>query len=185
MFLHTLQYKEGIMKTRRLIIRGFKESDLDDFYEYARVKDVGEMAGWKPHSSKEVSRSILNQFINNPEVFAIEERATHKMIGSIGLHDKPFDEHDSTYRQRELGYVLSKDYWNRGLMSEATRRIIRYAFNDLKLDRITVAHFIDNARSQAIINKLGFTFVKYDTYYAKTLGKTFREKKYVLYNPNK
>lgn len=173
------------MKTRRLIIRGFKASDLDDFYAYARMKDVGEMAGWKPHSSKEVSRNILSQFINNSEVFAIEERATHKMIGSIGLHRRPFDEHDAIYRQRELGYVLSKDYWNKGLMSEATKRIVDYAFNDLNLDRLTVAHFIDNARSEAIIKKLGFTFVKYDTYYAKTLDKTFKEKKYVLYNPKK
>jgi ribosomal-protein-alanine N-acetyltransferase len=173
------------MKTNRLIIRGFKYSDLDDFYEYASTKGVGEKAGWKPHTSKTVSKTILKQFIGNPEVFAIEERNSHKMIGSLGLHNKPFDDLDDSYRQRELGYILSKDYWNQGLMSEATKAIVHYAFRTMNLDRLSVAHFIDNKPSEAIIQKLGFTFVKYDTYYAKTLDKTLKEKKYILYNPRK
>jgi len=173
------------LKTKRLIIRGFKRSDLDDFYEYASKKGVGEMAGWKPHTSKEVSKTILEQFIDNPEVFAIELRDTGKMIGSLGLHNKPFDDDDDQYRQRELGYVLSKDYWNQGIMSEAARALVDFGFYTMNLDRISCAHFIDNARSEAIINKLGFTFVKYDTYYAKTLEKRFKEKKYILYNPRK
>ena len=173
------------LKTKRLLLRGFKQYDLDDFYEYASKRGVGEWAGWKPHSSKEVSRAILEQFIGNPEVIAIEHRKTGKLIGSLGLHEKPFDENDDLYRQRELGYVLSMDYWNQGLMSEATRAIVDYAFNTLKLDRLSCAHFIGNKRSEAIIKKLGFTFEKYDTYYAKTLHKTFKEKKYILYNPNK
>jgi len=173
------------LKTKRLFIRGFKPTDLDDFYEYASKKGVGEMAGWKPHSSKEVSKAILNQFIDNPKVFAIELRSNGKMIGSMGLHNKPFDDDDDQYRQRELGYVLSKDYWNQGIMSEATKALVDYAFYTMKLDRLSCAHFIGNARSEAIIKKLGFTFVKYDTYYAKTLDKTFKEKKYILYNPRK
>lgn len=173
------------LKTKRLFIRGFKRSDLEDFYAYAKVKGVGEMAGWKPHSSKKVSSAILEQFIDNPEVFALELIDSGKMIGSIGLHKKPFDEDDNFYRQRELGYVLSKNYWNQGLMSEATKAIVNFGFNAMNLDRISCAHFIGNTRSEAIIKKLGFTFVKYDTYYAKTLDKTFKEKKYILYNPRK
>ena len=47
------------LETQRLILRPWKESDLCDFFEYASVDGVGEMAGWKHHESVEVSREIL------------------------------------------------------------------------------------------------------------------------------
>ena len=48
-----------ILKTERLLIRPWRQSDLDDFYSYASVDGVGKMAGWKPHESKEESKIIL------------------------------------------------------------------------------------------------------------------------------
>ena len=53
------------IETDRLILRPWRESDLDDFYEYARVDGVGQMAGWQPHETVEVSRNILSHFIEN------------------------------------------------------------------------------------------------------------------------
>ena len=47
------------LKTERLLIRPWRQSDLDDFYSYASVDGVGQMAGWKPHESKEESKIIL------------------------------------------------------------------------------------------------------------------------------
>ena len=38
-----------VLETERLIIRAWKETDLEDFYEYAKVDGVGQMAGWNPH----------------------------------------------------------------------------------------------------------------------------------------
>ena len=51
------------LETQRLLLRPFKQTDLDDFYEYASVEGVGEMAGWKHHENKEQSLEILNSFI--------------------------------------------------------------------------------------------------------------------------
>ena len=59
------------IETERLIFRPFKETDLKDFYEYASVAGVGEMAGWKHHESKEESKAILDSFISNDHDFAI------------------------------------------------------------------------------------------------------------------
>lgn len=44
-----------IIETKRLILRSWRESDLNDFYEYASVDGVGEMAGWKHHESIKTS----------------------------------------------------------------------------------------------------------------------------------
>lgn len=50
------------IETERLILRPWQDSDLDDFYAYASVEGVGEMAGWSHHTSKEESRKILTMF---------------------------------------------------------------------------------------------------------------------------
>ena len=74
-----------ILKTDRLILRPFKISDLDDFYEYASVEGVGEMAGWLPHKNKKDSEQILNLFISGKKTFAIEYNK--KVIGSLGIEE--------------------------------------------------------------------------------------------------
>ncbi len=168
------------LETKRLYLRAFKLDDLDDFYEYAKVKGVGEMAGWPAHKNKKESLSVLKAFIENGDVFAIVLKDSLKVIGSIGFHKKPFDEDDHKYKQLEIGYVLSKAYWNQGLMSEAARRVIRYCFEDLGCDRLTCAHFVFNKASKRIIEKMGFTYVREGIYHSKALDRKFDEKKYVL-----
>ena len=61
----------AIIETERLILRAFTEDDLADFYEYASVDGVGEMAGWAHHKSIEESKEILNRFIAEDKTFAI------------------------------------------------------------------------------------------------------------------
>ena len=58
-----------VLKTERLIIRPWKLSDLNDFYDYCKVDGVGQWAGWYPHKNKEESLVILNSFINNKKYF--------------------------------------------------------------------------------------------------------------------
>lgn len=53
-----------ILETNRLLLRSWQEGDLNDFYQYASVEGVGEMAGWKHHESIEDSRQILQSFIS-------------------------------------------------------------------------------------------------------------------------
>ena len=64
-----------VLKTHRLTLRSWRQTDLEDFYEYARVDGVGQMAGWLPHQSIEESKKILASFITEkktpPTVFAM------------------------------------------------------------------------------------------------------------------
>ncbi len=172
------------LETKRLLLRPFKDTDLNDFYEYAKVEGVGEAAGWKHHQSIKESEHFLSIFMKNPYDIAIEHKADKKMIGSIGFKEAKLDEFDSQFKQLEIGYVLSKDYWNQGLMSEAVSKVIEFAFNSLELDRLVVGHFTANKKSKRIIEKMGFKYVKDDVFKSESLNQTFDEKKYVLYNPN-
>ena len=125
-----------ILHTERLILRPWQPEDLDDFYAYASVDGVGQMAGWKPHENKEESQRILNSFIEHKWTFALEYQG--KAIGSLGIekyNEEKFPEF-ANKRCREIGYVLSKEYWGRGLMPEAVKEVIRYLFEDVGLDVI-------------------------------------------------
>ena len=147
------------LETERLILRAFKESDLADFYEYASVKGVGEMAGWKHHESIEKSAEILERFISEDKTFALVLKENNKVIGSLGvekygLEDK-LTEFDG-YRGREIGFVLSKDYWGRGLMTEAVGAVVNYLFNELDFDFLLCGYYNFNVQSKKVQEKCGF-----------------------------
>ena len=148
-----------VIETQRLILRPFKQSDLDDFYEYASVDGVGEMAGWKHHESKDESQGILDLFITEDKTFAIVLKENNKVIGSLGVEEYGMEEALSEfyeYQGREIGYVLSKDYWGKGLMPEAVKAVIDYLFNVQKLDFLTCGYYEFNNQSKKVQEKCGF-----------------------------
>ena len=169
-----------ILETERLLLRDWKESDLDDFFEYASVEGVGEMAGWPHHESKEVSRGILKRFMEDGDVYAIVLKEQNKVIGSLGLHNRTMDPDYKADVQREIGYVLSKAYWGQGLMPEAVRAAIQYTFDELHVDVLWCGHFTNNPQSQRVVKKTGFRFYSDGVYEAKALNQSFDEKKYIM-----
>ena len=58
-----IDVSDVILKTERLTLRPWRQSDLDDFFEYASVDGVGQMAGWIPNANREESQMIMNKFI--------------------------------------------------------------------------------------------------------------------------
>ena len=174
-----------VLETPRLLLRAFRNEDLDEFFEYASVDGVGEMAGWVHHSDKEVSQKILDNFIQTKKTFALIDKANNKVIGSLGLEKSHFPR---TYfpgeTVREIGYVLAKDYWGQGLMSEAVKAVIKYCFNDLKMAHLTVGHFVDNSRSKRVIEKSGFNYA-FNHMYTTRMGTQRDTRAYILNNPHK
>lgn len=148
-----------VIETERLMLRPFKQSDLDDFYEYASVEGVGEMAGWKHHESKEKPQNILDLFISEDKTFAIVLKENNKVIGSLGVEEYGMEQALSEffdYKGREIGYVLSKDYWGKGLMPEAVKAVIDYLFNVQRLDFLTCGYYEFNNQSKKVQEKCGF-----------------------------
>ncbi len=173
-----------VLHTERLILRPWRQADLEDFFEYASVDGVGQMAGWLPHRSIGESRRILESFISQKKTFALEHQG--KVIGSLGIErysEESYPEF-AALRGRELGFVLSKDYWGQGLMPEAVKAVIRYLFEAEKLDFILAGHFERNRQSARVGEKCGFTYIKtipYETQY----GAMETSVATVLYNPNR
>lgn len=157
-----------ILKTDRLLLRPWRETDLQDVFAYASVDGVGQMAGWSPHKDLAESRRILDGFIDGRHTFALEHQG--KVIGSLGIeaYSEAHYPELAHLSGREIGYVLSKEYWGQGLMPEAVKAVIQYLFDTVQLDFILVGHFDWNRQSARVIEKCGFQYIKsrpYETRY--------------------
>jgi [ribosomal protein S5]-alanine N-acetyltransferase len=147
-----------ILETERLVLRPFKDEDIDDFYAYASIPGVGERAGWHHHGNRDESRRVLTFFMNDDKDWAVFLRENGRVIGSLGV-----DEYDtallpelSPYRGRAIGYVLGKDYWGRGLATEAVKAVTQYLFNESGLDFLTLTYYDFNTQSKRVSEKCGF-----------------------------
>lgn len=100
----------SILMTSRLLLRPFEEKDAAELYDYARDPRVGPIAGWPPHTSVENSLEIIRTVFSAPNVFAVTERESGRVIGSagfVGEHRKelpgPDDEPGLCPQSRILG----------------------------------------------------------------------------------
>ena len=168
------------LRTDRLTLRPWKQEDLMDFFEYASVDSVGQMAGWLPHKTIQDSQKILDSFISKKKTFALDYQG--KAIGSLGIEE--YDEREcpelDKRSARALGFVLSKDYWGRGLMPEVVNEVIRWLFEEQKLDAILCAHFDWNTQSAKVQQKCGFHFLK-ESIYKTSYGTVEKDILNVLY----
>ena len=172
-----------VLKTDRLTLRPFRKSDLSDFFEYAKVDGVGQMAGWLPHKNLDESRAILDMFIREKKTLALEHQG--KVIGSLGIdlyNEQDYPEF-AALQGREIGYVLAKDYWGQGLMPEAVTAVIQYLFDVENLDFLICGHFERNGRSRRVIETCGFRYIKtvgFQTEY----NTQDQSMEYILWNPH-
>lgn len=151
-----INISDVFIKTERLVLRAFADKDLEDFFEYARVDGVGEMAGWPHHETIEDSKVVLDMFLKEKKTFAIEYKG--KVIGSVGIenYNEELLPEFADKQGREIGFVLSKDYWGQGFMPEAVKGVLDYLLNELKLDFIICCHSATNIQSKRVQEKCGF-----------------------------
>ena len=147
-----------VLKTERLILRPMRMRDAEDLFAYAKDPEVSRHVLWDAHRSIRDSRQFLRAAIRQyrrglPGSFAITLRDSGRMIGTIG-----FMWINTDYKSAEVGYSLSRDYWNKGIMTEALREVIRFGFEDLGLNRIEAQHETDNPASGKVMQKAGMTF---------------------------
>ena len=143
------------LETERLILRTWEPEDVNDLYEYAKDPRVGPIAGWASHKSIDESMLILKSCIENDNSWAIELKDCKKVIGMVKIHP---DENRGKYYAKLINYALSPAYWGNGYMTEALKRVVDYAFDELKVDLLSVFHYPQNVRSKRVIEKCGFEY---------------------------
>ncbi len=108
------------IRTRRLILRPFAESDYDDLYEFLSQLKDDEFEGY-PGITYENGREHLKYRLGSDEFYAIELMCTGKVIGNIYCGNRDFG-------TREVGYIVNKRYQQKGYAAEALSAVISQAF---------------------------------------------------------
>ena len=152
-----MKFANKNFESERLILRPWTMHDAEDFFEYARVEGVGEMAGWPHHETIDQTKAVLQMFIKTGTCLAIVYKENNKVIGSIELRDEanPLPE-DRDKRNANMGCVLSKDYWGQGLMPEAAKILFDFVFENDLVDNIYAGYFDHNKQSKRLQEKLCF-----------------------------
>ena len=159
------------LETKRLNLREWKDSDKESLIENINNINVTKnlLVVPYPYTKKDaewwINRCKENSKRKNKDKydFAIILKSGKEAIGGIGL-----DNIDKFQGIAEVGYWLGEKYWRQGLMSEALEEILNFAFNNLKLRRITLYAFVENIASNELAKKLGFRFEGMHRKVAKT-----------------
>ncbi len=157
----------NIIETERLELRKFKPGDSENmFNNWAKDPENVKYLQWQAHPDINETRKILSEWVKNYKnknyyQWCVTLKGTDEALGSIGIVELLEDKECCT-----IGYVLSKKYWNRGIMTEALKAVIDYLFTKVGFHRIQSMHDIDNPASGKVMMKCGMkyegTLRKYD-----------------------
>ena len=148
-----------ILETPRLILRPFREDDLDLLAPLMAHTDF--MRFSLGVYSREQTAAFLDKVIGwqrrgLPSQFAVIYREENRLIGYCGFFHQQIDGIDEI----EIGYRLHPDYWNQGLATEAAQAVRDHGFTDLNLPRVISLIHPDNLPSRRVADKNGMTLEK-------------------------
>ncbi|QWT17519.1 GNAT family N-acetyltransferase [Collinsella sp. zg1085] len=147
-----------ILKTKRLLLRPWKESDAERLYHHASNPAVGPMAGWPVHTSVENSREIILNVLSAGETYAVCLKDDGQPMGSIGL-TSPRQIHGAILStEMEVGFWIGEPHWGKGYMPEAIREVQRHAFENLGCTALWCGYYDGNIKSKRVQQKCGFIY---------------------------
>jgi RimJ/RimL family protein N-acetyltransferase len=143
-----------ILEATRLILRPFREKDVERFAELMANHDFMRFS-LGPYTYEQ-TQGVLQKFLSwnqagLPSQFAVIFRGNNELIGYCGFLHQEVDGR----KEIEIGYRLHPDYWNRGLASEAAQVVGDHAFRDLNLPKVISLIHPDNIASRRVAEKNG------------------------------
>ena len=147
------------IETKRLLLRPFLESDAQAMYDnWASRSDNLLHVTWYAHESPEVTKQSITRWVENYQkmdfykwAICLKENPEH-VLGDISVVEM-----DEAVNACEVGYVLSKDYWGQGLMTEALKAVLNYLLQDAGFNRVIARFVTANLASGRVMAKAGMS----------------------------
>lgn len=159
MQLHLLSVDTALL-TKRVVVRRFRENDGEQLYDLLQDNRVyledAFPSTLNENSSKEKSEwyvrvRFAKWLLQEEYCFGVWDNDSAKLIGFIRLFR--IDWH---IPKSEVGFFIDRDFSSKGIMTEVLSVIIRFAFTQLKLEKISLRTAMDNYASQRLARKCGF-----------------------------
>lgn len=147
-----------ILETSRLRLRKMVESDYDSLFAlfsdkqvmefYPPLSSAGEVSLW---TQAWLQRTLERYETDGTAMWIAENKDDGSFVGQIGLTKQTFEENT----ELEVGYLLRRACWGKGLATEAARACREYAFDKLGRDRVVSLIRPENLRSAAVARRVG------------------------------
>ena len=141
------------LESENLILRQFREQDLDDLAEMSADAEVMRFLGGKPLDRLESWRmlcAILGHWqLRGFGMWALEEKATGRFVGRLGFI------YPDGWPGFELGWTLARHSWGRGYATEGARRALEHGFSEMDREHVISLINPENVRSVAVAERIG------------------------------
>ncbi len=145
------------IKTQRLILRKFKSDDAVEMYNnWASDENVTRYLTWHPHKSADETAELLKMWCDeykNSNYYNWVIELEGKIIGNVSAVRI-----DDNSEMAIIGYCMAKDFWNKGIMTEAVTAIVDFLYSEVGVNHIEISHAVKNPGSGRVAQKCGFTY---------------------------
>ncbi|WP_088042961.1 GNAT family N-acetyltransferase [Bacillus sp. EAC] len=146
------------LESERIRLRKLTSHDAESLFNYASNPEVTKYVTWETHHTIEDSKQFINYVLelykeSKIAPFAIEDKSTGKLIGTAD-----FVSWNTNHHNGEIGYVLSPDYWGKGIVPEVVNLLLKFGFNQMNMERIQARCFVENNASERVMQKVGMKF---------------------------
>ena len=146
------------IETERLLLRPLTLADAEDVFKWVGDPVVNRYMPYPLYKNVDQVKRWIAGIKDEDLEFGFELKETGRVIGagSVG-----YDEERAAY---ELGYNLNRAYWGKGFATEASRAMLKWAYDALGARDFVANHAVANAASGNVIRKCGFQFERYGQY---------------------
>lgn len=146
-----------LFRTKRTIVRSFQDSDLKPLIKMMTDAEVMRFTGFKKPQNEERIVELLDKWKlegeNSFGVWAVEHTESKNLVAWFMLKK-------TVSNDPELGFMLEKGHWNFGYATEIAKALLKYAFENLKINRVIASTVPENLASIDVLKKIGMTEYK-------------------------
>jgi [ribosomal protein S5]-alanine N-acetyltransferase len=141
------------METERLVLRKPRRNDAPAIFSaYAQDTEVTRYMTWRPHKNVEETYRVMDLMLklwDEAEAYSyvITLKNTDSAIGMIAIHPEGF--------RVAIGYVLVRQYWNKGYITEAALTVTNWLLAQPDIYRVFATCDVENPASARVMEKIG------------------------------
>jgi ribosomal-protein-alanine N-acetyltransferase len=145
------------IETERLILRRICTEDAQAMFDnWASDSEVTKYLTWPTHTRPEICEMVIKDWVSSYEKDDFYQWVIEidgKPIGSISVV-----QHDDQTAKAEIGYCIGRNWWHKGIMTEALKAVIVYLFDEVGMNRIEAYHDVRNQNSGKVMKKCGMKY---------------------------
>ena len=144
------------LETERLVLREIVPADVEDIYSIFSDEETMQYWSSRPYKSVDQAGRLIESIAQQVQEgtgihWAITLRGDGRLVGKCG-----FNEWRKAHRRGDVSYVVARDLWGKGLVSEALRAVLDYGFSHMNLHSVEAGVTPGNTASTRMLEKLGF-----------------------------